>query len=106
MCAKRTPDDLIRVEDAVDWINWVHASANLSIVGEELLGSMVTAAVDAVRKGGKEGTILRRDAVACIDSAIPEIAPAEMDSYRKSKWGTVRAMIRETMAYPGRVSPN
>lgn len=106
MCAKQTPDDLIRVEDAVSWINWVYNPANISIVGEELLGGMVAAAVNAVRKGGKEGTILRRDAVACINSAIPESASAEMDSYRKSKWGTVRAMIRETMAYPGRVSPN
>jgi hypothetical protein len=106
MYKNRTSDDLIRVDDAVSWINWVHNPANLSVVGEELLGGMVTAAVDAVRKGGKDGTILRRDAVACINSAIPESAPAEMDSYRKSKWGTVRAMIRETMAYPDRVSPN
>lgn len=106
MCEKRTPDDLIRVADAVAWIEWVYNPANLSIVGEELLGGMVTAAVDAVRKGGKDGMILRRDAVACINAAIPESAPTEMDSYRKSKWGTVRAMIRETMAYPDRVSPN
>lgn len=106
MCEKRTPDDLIRVEDAVDWINWVYNPANLSIVGEELLGGMVNAAIDAVRQGGKDGMIRRWDAVDCINSAIPESAPAEMDSYRKSKWGTVREMIRETMAYPARVSPN
>ena len=106
MCEKRTPDDLIRVADAISWIQWLYNPMNLSIVGEEMLGGMVNAAIDAVRQGGKDGMILRRDAVACINAAIPESAPAEMDSYRKSKWGTVRAMIRETMAYPVRLSPN
>lgn len=98
--------DMIRTEDVIGWIEWNRNPATASIVGNEMLDDMVNAAVKAVQNISKNGMVMRSDAVSCINEAIPESAPVEMDSYRKGYWNTLRATIRESMGYPAPIVRN
>lgn len=105
MSGKKSSADLIRVEDAVAWIGRNSNPMSKSLLGEKFMFGITDAAAAAVQGAGKDGLIRRGDAVRCIEEAIPELPPDELDAWRSGKWSTVRAMIRESVWYPEAVAP-
>lgn len=105
MTAKKGISDLIRVEDAVGWLD---AMANvppggLNQQGAEMMKDMDASAADALRKGADgRGLILRSEAMAQINNALPN-PPEGIHPRNADAWSSIRCTFREAMWYPGRV---
>lgn len=99
--------DVILATDAEKHIWTADNPFTMSLLNSEgcnMLRAMMATAESAIREAAKDGKILRADAVRVINETL-DLPPAGLHHMNISAWGSIKAMIKESMCYPAPYEP-